>query len=68
MLTVYAIIATFFLGMFVRHNSKEIHQCYRAAKLSRKVRRDINKLMEKDAASRCSNHDSHTADSPCLVE
>lgn len=49
MITAYAIIATFFLGMFVRHNLKELHARYREMMLSRKIRRDINKLQKENA-------------------
>lgn len=46
MITAYAILATFFLGVFVRHNLTELLERYRALKLRRKVRRDIEALQK----------------------
>jgi hypothetical protein len=39
MITAYAILVTFFLGVFVRHNFVEMHAYYKLARASRKFDR-----------------------------
>ena len=46
-MTIYAIVATFFLGAFVRHNFHEMRAAHRLHRLDKKVKRDMAALQKK---------------------
>jgi hypothetical protein len=52
MITAYAILSTFFLGIFVRHNFKEMHAYYLLARASRKFEKArVQREKERQTAS-----------------
>lgn len=55
MLTAYAIIATFFLGAFSRHNWQEFVNAYKAKMHSRKFQRDMARATKKREAAEAKN-------------
>lgn len=51
MITVYAIVATFFLGAFTRHNWQEFVTSYKEKMSTRKFRREMDRAQKKREAA-----------------